>query len=255
MLSISPFQTAEEIKNFIQATLHKTGFSRLVIGLSGGVDSATSFILAAQAIGAANIFVGLFPYGDLNREGMIDAKLILETLNTPKENVTTVDIQPLIDPIIALGSKMSELRKGNIMVRLRMILLYDLAKKYNALVLGTENRTEHLLGYFTRFGDEASDIEPIRHLYKTQVKQLAQSIGVPQKIINKPPTAGMWQGQTDEGEFGFSYDEADKVLTLKFDQKLTDEQIIREGLGRELVEKVLARVGKNEFKHRLPYGQ
>ncbi|MBI2190192.1 MAG: NAD(+) synthase, partial [Candidatus Levybacteria bacterium] len=121
----------------------------------------------------------------------------------------TLGVQPLKDSI----------RLGNIMARVRMILLYDLAKKHQALVCGTENRSEYHLGYFTRFGDEASDFEPIRHLYKTQVYQLASYLGVPKTVIDKKPTAGLWAEQTDEGEFGFSYKEADPVLYLYFDKK------------------------------------
>ena len=134
-----------------------------------------------------------------------------------------------------------------------MILLFDLAKRENALVLGTENKTEHLLGYFTRFGDEASDVEPIRNLYKTQVRQLAPYLGIPKKIIEKTPTAGMWAGQTDEGEFGFTYEDADKILTLYREQKKTAEEIGKEGLKKDVIEKVLGRMKVNEFKHRLPY--
>ncbi len=139
------------------------------------------------------------------------------------------------------------------MVRMRMILLYDLSKKYNALVLGTENKTEHLLGYFTRFGDEASDIEPLQNLYKTQVKQLASYLGVPEEIIKKPPTAGMWQGQTDEGEFGFTYEEADQILSLWHDKKADREVIIKAGFSPDTVDKVIKRVTDNSFKHNLPY--
>jgi len=133
---------------------------------------------------------------------------------------------------------------------MRMILLFDLAKKYKALVLGTENKTEHLLGYFTRFGDSASDIEPIRHLYKTQVRKLAKYLKIPEKIIKKTPTAGLWQGQTDEREFGFSYGEADQILLLYLDQKKNVEEIVNKGIKLEQVEKVVKRLKANEFKHR-----
>jgi NAD+ synthase len=137
------------------------------------------------------------------------------------------------------------------MARVRMILLYDLAKKHNALVCGTENKSEYLLGYFTRFGDAASDFEPIQHLYKTQVYQLASSLGVPKNIIKKTPTAGLWHGQTDEGEFGFSYKEADEVLFYYYDKKLKLEEIKNKGFKN--AEKIIKFSLKNSYKHHAPY--
>jgi NAD+ synthase len=251
-LFINPQITADKIISFIKTTVQNAGFSRVVVGLSGGLDSAVSCFLAAKALGRENVFVGLFPYGELNREGLDDARLTIDKLSIPPKNVVFVDIKPLVDPLLT-DHKMDNLRKGNMMVRMRMILLYDLSKKFNALVLGTENKSEYLLGYYTRFGDEASDIEPIRHLYKAQVKQLAKHLGVPDKIINKNPTAGMWQGQTDERELGFSYEEADKILYLYTDLKESREEIIKEGFKREVVEKVIRRLKANKFKHELPY--
>jgi len=129
--------------------------------------------------------------------------------------------------------------------------LFDLAKKKQALVCGTENKTEHLLGYFTRFGDEASDFEPIRHLYKTEVLKLALYLGVPEKIINQPPSAGLWPGQTDEGDFGFSYKEADQVLELYLEKKLKLEEIEKKGFKK--AGKIIARLKQNLFKHQTPY--
>lgn len=274
-LSINPTETVSKIKEFIGSTVHTAGFSRIVVGLSGGIDSAVSASLAVKALGADNVFVGLFPYGELNEEGMEDAKIVVKELKIPADNVTLIDIKPLVDPIIsaAVGkvpiiahdrdkssnnnsqknSGTVNLRKGNMMVRMRMILLYDLSKKYEALVLGTENKTEHLLGYFTRFGDEASDIEPIINLYKTQILELAKNLKLPDKIIRKAPTAGMWQGQTDEGEFGFTYRQADEILNLYFDQKKNEEEIASCGIGYDIIKKVLSKAKINSFKHITPY--
>lgn len=253
-LTIDPKKETQKITQFIRNCLSQSCFSKLVIGLSGGMDSATSLALAAEAIGAENIYVGIFPYADLNKEGEQDAHMIVSHFNLPADHVCEIDIQPFVDQIIVKDFSIDNLRKGNIMVRTRMILLYDLSKKYQALVLGTENKTEHLLGYFTRFGDEASDIEPIRHLYKTQVKQLAQYLEVPQKIIMKPPTAGMWQGQTDESELGFSYKQADEILFLFDDKHKSKDEIVQMGYEKEIVEKVIFRIEKNGFKRILPYG-
>jgi NAD+ synthase len=143
---------------------------------------------------------------------------------------------------------------GNIMARVRMILLYDLAKKRQALVCGTENKSEHLLGYFTRYGDEASDFEPIKHLYKTQVYQLAKALGVPNEIIQSPPSAGLWLGQTDEKQFGFSYYQADQILFLYLEKGLSLPVIVKKtGVEKRIVEKVISWYKTNDFKHRIPY--
>lgn len=252
-LSINSQKTTDNSIKFIKNTVKATGFSRLVAGLSGGIDSAISCDLAVRALGGKNLYVALLPYGELNKEGTKDARVVIKKLGVPKENVFFRDIKPFVDPISQLDSSMDKLRKGNIAVRLRMIILYDLAKKYKALVLGTENKTEYLLGYFTRFGDEASDIEPIRGLYKTQLRQLASYLGIPEKIIRKPPTAGLWTGQTDEQELGFSYKDADKILYHYVDFHKSSEEIIRMGFKKEVVTRVIVRLQKNEFKHKLPY--
>src|SRR3989338_2628446 len=167
-LSINPEKETERITKFIRESVYNAGFSKVIVGLSGGIDSATSCCLAVKALGAENVLVGLFPFGNLYKEGLEDAKILINHLKIPSSSVKSVDIKPLVDSIITFDPQMDKLRRGNIIARMRMILLYDLTKKMNILVLGTENKTEHLLGYFTRFGDEASDIEPIRHLYKTQ---------------------------------------------------------------------------------------
>jgi NAD+ synthase len=136
---------------------------------------------------------------------------------------------------------------------MRMIYVFDQAKKRKALVVGTENKTEHYLGYFTRFGDEASDVEPLRELYKTQVYEVAENLQIPERLRVKAPTAGLWEGQTDEGEFGFTYADADKILSLMIDEKKSREEIIKSFRKENVVEAVLKRVKQNEFKHHLPF--
>lgn len=252
-LTINPEKTAKTITSFIKTTVKDAGFSRVVIGLSGGVDSSTTCYLAIKALGANNVYTAVLPYGSLDKQGVKDARLIIDKLKLPESNVFVIDIKPFVERTVVYDPQMDKLRLGNIAVRLRMILLYDLAKKLDTLVIGTENKTEYLLGYFTRFGDEASDIEPIRGLYKTQVKQLAKYLAVPDKIIKKDPSAGMWLGQTDEGEFGFSYEQADQILFLFHDKKCSFSQIVKQGLDKEVVKKVLRRAKDNEFKHKLPY--
>ncbi len=248
MKLIDPQQTSEQLTNFLKTSFARAGFSNAVIGLSGGVDSATSCILAIRALGADHVYPVLLPYGVLSTQATLDAMSVIELLKISPSNVTRVDIKPVIDPI----APQDNIRRGNMMARTRMMILFDQAKKRDALVVGTENKSEHLLGYFTRYGDEASDIEPLRNLYKTQVYELAKYLGVPEAILTKKPTAGLWEGQTDEGEFGFTYKDADEILFLSFDEKKSDEQIIAAGFFKEIVEKVLARVRANDFKHHLP---
>ena len=253
MLTINPEKTAKKIEAFILSVCKKEKYENVLIGLSGGIDSATSVTLAVRALGEDHVFPVLLPYGTLSNEGTADANLIIKHLKIPLKHVTVVDIKPFVDSVIKWDPEMDDLRIGNIMARMRMVILFDLFKKYNSLVIGTENKTEHLLGYYTRFGDEASDLEPIRKLYKTQVYQLAKYLSVPQKIITKSPTAGLWVGQTDEGEFGFSYKIADEILYLFNEKKLSKEKIIAKGFDKKIVERLWWWVEKGEFKDRFPY--
>lgn len=252
MKSINPKETASTLSSFLMDAFQKGGFTKAVIALSGGIDSSTSTALAAQALGKGNVFPLLLPYGNLNTQGTSDARRVIGTLKIPQDNVREVDIAAFVDPLLALDQSIDKVRRGNIMARVRMIVLYDQAKKRNALVVGTENKTEHLLGYFTRFGDEASDIEPLRNLYKTQVYQLATYLGIPEPILTKQPTAGLWEGQTDEGEFGFTYKEADEILWLFHDKKMSEEKIVSRGFDRITVTQVISRSDRNAYKHRLP---
>lgn len=263
-MNVNSSQEKEKIVRFIRDTLQKTKIQNVVLGLSGGIDSATSLYLLKQSIPKENIIVAHLHYFEpLNLEVL--------TNDLPKENVLNISIKEIVDTCVnQLSIRHSglprirsprdtrdtldthdTLRFGNIAARVRMIILYDLAKKYNALVCGTENKSEHLLGYFTRFGDEASDFEPIMHLYKTQVYELAKYLNVPNEIINIQPTAGLWPGQTDEKELGFTYFEADQILHLYFDKKLTLEEIKKKGFPN--TQKIISRVKSNEYKHHVPY--
>jgi len=245
---------SDQIVSFLKETFQKAGFSQAVIAVSGGVDSAVSLALAVNALGGDNVYPILLPYGILNTQGVLDAMEVINQLHIPLAHVVRIDIKPAVDTVIGkevLG--MDNVRKGNVMARARMIYLFDQAKKRQALVVGTENKSEKLLGYFTRFGDEASDVEPIAHLYKTQVVELATHLLIPQSILMKPPSAGLWPEQTDEGEFGFSYKDADQILAFLYDEKKSVEEIVRSGFDKALIEKILMRVSKNSFKHTTPY--
>lgn len=251
---INPAKISKELHKFILGVCKKENSKNVLIGISGGVDSATSATLAVRALGKQHVYPVILPYGKLNDEGVKDAWLLIKSLNIPANHVTTVDIKPFVDIFVGYD-KMDNGRKGNVMARARMVVLYDLSKKLGYLVVGTENKTEHLLGYYTRFGDQASDIEPLFSLYKTHVFQLAKYLGVPKKIIEKSPTAGLWEGQTDEGEFGFSYEIADEILYLYTEKKLSKKEIISKGYDKKLVEKLWWWFEKGEFKSRVPYLQ
>ncbi len=246
MNSINPEKVAEELVAFLISSFQKAGFTKAVIALSGGVDSATSCALAVRALGADNVYPVLLPFGPLSAHATIDAMDVVTALGINSFHATRIDIKPIIERILPPD----KIRQGNMMARARMMILYDQAKKQNALVVGTENKTEHLLGYFTRFGDEASDIEPLRNLYKTQVYEIARFLKLPDVVLSRAPTADLWEGQTDEGEFGFTYKEADEILYQYFDEKKKEEEIT--GFDKETVKRVLARAAANDFKHHLP---
>ncbi|MBI4226029.1 NAD(+) synthase [Candidatus Roizmanbacteria bacterium] len=258
---IKPENETQKIVSFLRSILKKSGFNKLIIGLSGGIDSTTSLYLARKVLPSKNIFIAYLYY--FQPKTTLIQK-ICSALKIPAQNQYFISIKKPVDEFKKLLSinnqprqtwlaqlTINNVRLGNIMARIRMIMLFDLAKKHSALVCGTENKSEHYLGYFTRFGDAASDIEPIQHLYKTQVYQLAKYLKVPQEVIEAKPTAGLWSGQTDEGEFGFSYQEADQVLYLYFEKKKSVVDI--EKLGYKNSKKIIDFVNKNQFKHQTPY--
>ncbi len=250
MLTINPKQETDKIVSFLKGTFAKQGISHAVIGISGGIDSATSFFLLKQVLPPSNIYAIHLPY---TSEPIPSAKMLLDSSGLDAKNVHLLSIKSSVDSVIQELhiSETDNVRRGNIMARVRMIYLFDLAKKNNALVVGTENKSEHYLGYFTRFGDAASDIEPLVHLYKTQIRQLVKHLEVPQEIIDQSPTADLWEGQTDEQEFGFSYQEADEVLFLHFEKNISLAELQK--LGYKNAEKILSFVKKNEFKLITPY--
>lgn len=253
MSGFNPQETTKELVTFLKKTFSSSGFGKAVIGLSGGVDSATSFALAVRTLGKEHVYPVLLPYGTLYPQGLQDALFVCDAFGIPLANRIIYDIQPMADAYILSQDISDNTRRGNVMARSRMIVLFDMAKKYNALVVGTENKSEHLLGYFTRFGDEASDIEPLRSLYKTQVYILARELGIPEPVLTKAPTAGLWDGQTDEGEFGFTYQEADQILSALYDEGKTQKDLLKLGTSQERITQVIRRVGQNAFKQSLPF--
>jgi len=182
-----------------------------VVGLSGGIDSSLSCYLAVKALGAANVLGVRMPYKTSSPDSMTDAQLMIAMLGIPSR---TIEITPMADPLIALDPQMSAIRKGNIMARIRMVVLYDQSADFKGLVVGTGNKTEYLLGYTTLYGDSACAFNPLGDLYKTQVRQLAASFDFPQSIQSKAPSADLWKGQTDEGELGFTYGRGRQAAAL-----------------------------------------
>ncbi len=248
LLQINPEEEEKKITSFVADVFKKQNIKNAVIGISGGVDSALSLSLISRSIPKENITLLHLPYFEEDE----DISELLETIGLSDDQLVTIWIENIVDEIAdELEVPDQELlRRGNIGTRVRMIMLYDFAKKNNALVVGTENKSEYLLGYFTRFGDEASDIEPIRHLYKTQVVKLARHLGIPSSIIEKTPSANLWETQTDEGEYGFSYKDADPVLFLFYDKKNPLWEIKNMYPNAE---KIIEFAEKNSYKHHVPY--
>jgi NAD+ synthase len=234
---------------FIREESEKFRFGKLVVGLSGGVDSALSAALAAKAIGKENLLCLVLPYKSSSKDSVEDAKIFADKFGIRHE---IIDISPSADALIERESSMGNVRRGNILSRVRMILLYDASAREEALVLGTSNKTELLLGYGTLFGDMAHAINPIGDLYKTQVWQLAEFVGVPAKIVKKKPTADLWVGQTDEGELGYTYEDIDRVLYLLVDQKMKIGEVVSLGHSAKMVEDLCRMIMRSQFKRRPP---
>ncbi|MFQ5959834.1 MAG: NAD+ synthase [Candidatus Methylomirabilales bacterium] len=237
------------LTGFIQSEVRRTGFTRVVVGLSGGVDSSLSTTLAAAAMGSGNVWGVNMPYKASSPESTTHARLIAERLGI---NVLEVDITAQIDAYYASFPDADRIRRGNKMARERMTVLYDHSARLEALVLGTSNKTELLLGYGTLYGDMASALNPIGDLYKTQVRCLAAHLAVPAEIIGKKPSADLWVGQTDEEELGFSYEEVDRLLYYLVDRRYERPALIELGFEADFVQAVSRRIQASQFKRRPP---
>ncbi|MBM3151087.1 MAG: NAD+ synthase [Chloroflexi bacterium] len=248
-LSIEPELVRKILADFIHSEITRVGYKRAVVNLSGGLDSAVACILAAQALGPENVLALRLPYKSSAQDSLDHAQLVIDQTGIQSR---TIPITEMVDPLIASDPHMNSIRKGNIMARMRMIAAYDQSEAFNGLVVGTGNKTEILLGYTTLFGDSACALNPIGDLYKTQVRQLARGIGVPEPIIAKPPSADLWAGQTDEDELGFAYAEVDRLLFLIVDQRYSARECIEAGFEPGFVQRVGERIKKNQFKRMLP---
>jgi NAD+ synthase len=237
------------ITEFIRGQLRQAGFERLVLGLSGGIDSGLVAFLSAEAIGAERLLCVLMPYRTSSEASLVDARSVVDRLGCTSE---VVDISPMVDGYFAADPEAPPLRRGNFMARQRMAVLYDKSVTWGGLVVGTGNKTESLIGYTTLFGDSACAFNPIGDLYKSQVRQIAADIGVPEAIIRKAPSADLWPGQTDETEAGFSYPELDRLLFWRIDKRRSVDEVVAMGFDRAMVERVDRMVAGAEFKRQVP---
>jgi len=234
---------------FIANEVRKVGVERVVVGLSGGVDSAVSAMLAAEALGPANVLAIKMPYRTSSPESVAHADAVVARAGI---EALTVDITPQIDAYFARFPDADNMRRGNKMARERMTILYDHSARWRALVLGTSNKTELLLGYGTLYGDMASALNPLGDLYKTQVWALADHIGVPDAVVHKEPSADLWSGQTDEQELGFGYRDVDALLYLMVDLRYAQGELAAAGFAEPFVRRVGDMVRTSQFKRRLP---
>lgn len=234
---------------FIVNEVHKVGLKRIVVGLSGGVDSALSTCLAAEALGPENVLAVKMPYKTSSQESIEHADLVIAATGIAS---MTVDISAQVDAYFTHFADANNLRRGNKMARERMTILYDQSARWDALVLGTSNKTELLLGYGTLFGDMASALNPLGDLYKTQVWALSDFVGVPKPIVTKQPSADLWAGQTDEEELGFSYQDVDELLYLMVDQRYSSEELLAAGFHAPFIDQITQRIMNSQYKRRLP---
>ena len=237
------------LTSFIREELSKFNYKKAIVGLSGGLDSSVCAFLAIKALSPRNVIALILPYQKTFQQDVKDAQSVAKHL---KIQWRIIDISPMVDAYFSKYPTENKIIKGNKMARERMSILYDFSAREKALVLGTSNKTELLLGYGTIYGDTACGINPLGDLYKTQIKQLGQYLGVPENILKKVPSAGFWTGQTDEGELGLTYEEADKILFMLVDQMVSKKEVIGAGYKKETVGKIINLIKKSEFKRKMP---
>lgn len=237
------------LTGFVHDEVHKVGIRRAVLGLSGGIDSALVVFIAAEALGPENVHAVCMPYKSSNPESEAHARLVARACGV---SFSVVPITPMVDAYFERFPDADNMRRGNKMARERMTILFDHSALHGALVLGTSNKTELLLGYGTLFGDMASALNPIGDLYKSHVWQLSEAMGVPTEVIEKKPSADLWAGQTDEEELGFSYRQVDELLYRMVDLRFTREELIAAGFAPEFIDTIYRKVQNSHFKRRLP---
>ena len=248
-LDLNLKEVHSELVEFLRESFKKAGFSKAVLGLSGGIDSALVAYLLRDALGKENVLAIMMPYKSSNPDSLNHAKLVIEDLGI---NSKTIEITDMIDAYFKNEEEATSLRMGNKMARERMSILFDYSSKENALVVGTSNKTEIYLGYSTQFGDSACALNPIGDLYKTNIWDLSRYLKIPNELIEKKPSADLWEGQTDEQEMGLTYKEADQVLYRMLEENKTVEEVLGEGFNKDLVDNIVRRMNRSEYKRRMP---
>ena len=237
------------LKAFIENEIRKFGFRSIVLGLSGGIDSAVVCELAVRALGAENVLALMMPYASSSPESIEHAGLIIEKLGIDYEEIS---ITSVVDTFFSMIPENQLLRRGNVMARTRMVFLYDVSARDGRLVAGTSNKTELLLGYGTLFGDMASAVNPIGDLYKTQIRGLARHLHIPEPLIVKSPSADLWEGQSDEADLGFSYDDVDLLLYMMLELRMDKQAILAKGVSEPFYDRVRKLVVCNQYKRMMP---
>ena len=248
-LDLNLKEVHNELVEFLRESFKKAGFSKAVLGLSGGIDSALVAYLLRDALGNENVLAIMMPYKSSNPDSLNHAKLVVEDLGI---NSKTIEITDMIDAYFKNEKEATSLRMGNKMARERMSILFDYSSKENALVVGTSNKTEIYLGYSTQFGDSACALNPIGDLYKTNIWDLSRYLKIPDELIEKKPSADLWEGQTDEQEMGLTYKEADQVLYRMLEENKKVEEVLAEGFNKDLVDNIVRRMNRSEYKRRMP---
>lgn len=247
-LKIDSAKVKQRLLRFIRNQTKRAGLNRVLVGLSGGLDSSLALYLCCEALGEENVFALILPYKTTPAESINSAKLIARRYRV---RTRFIDITPQVDAYFKNFPGADRVRRGNKMARERMSILYDRSKELGALVAGTSNRTELLLGYGTIYGDIACAFNPLGGLYKTQVRQLAHDAGLPGRIIRKTPSAGLWPGQSDEKELGLTYAKVDRLLYYLIDKEFSDKKLLGLGFKKSFLQKVKRRIAENAFKRRL----
>ncbi|WP_427170269.1 NAD+ synthase [Fusobacterium nucleatum] len=248
-LDLNLKEVHNELVEFLRENFKKAGFSKAVLGLSGGIDSALVAYLLRDALGKENVLAIMMPYKSSNPDSLNHAKLVVKDLGI---NSKTIEITDMIDAYFKNEKNLTSLRMGNKMARERMSILFDYSAKENALVVGTSNKTEIYLGYSTQFGDAACALNPIGDLYKTNIWDLSRYLKIPNELIEKKPSADLWEGQTDEQEMGLTYKEADQVMYRLLEENKTVEEVLAEGFNKDLVDNIVRRMNRSEYKRRMP---
>ena len=248
-LDLNLKEVHNELVEFLRENFKKAGFSKAVLGLSGGIDSALVAYLLRDALGKENVLAIMMPYKSSNPDSLNHAKLVVEDLGI---NSKTIEITDMIDAYFKNEKEATSLRMGNKMARERMSILFDYSSKENALVVGTSNKTEIYLGYSTQFGDAACALNPVGDLYKTNIWDLSRYLKIPNELIEKKPSADLWEGQTDEQEMGLTYKEADQVMYRLLEENKTAAEVLAEGFDKGLVDNIIRRMNRSEYKRRMP---